>query len=82
MKGLKKGDLVEVSFYDHAQGDGTIDVVECIVVGKIQDVDDLRIIINSWICEDDKHNYESFAILCNVITDVIKWVEGIKIPIE
>lgn len=74
------GQVVEIKFLDHASGDGEIDVVECILLGKIEDVDETRVIVNSWICEyEDKDNYDSYAILRSAIVSVIHWVEGVKV---
>ena len=66
---MKKGDLVEVTFWDHCMNG---EVCECKVWGKLEDANRLRLEITTWELQshsekDREQNREYFTILRKVI---------------
>lgn len=47
------GQLVEVSFYDHVEGDGVTDVLECKVWGRLIESTWQKLVIRQWESMDD-----------------------------
>ena len=69
---MKKGDVVEVTFLDHACTVGGLsDPITCRAIGEFVHQDKNAIFIASWITEEnDLHNADSHTILKAVIKNL------------
>lgn len=66
LKGLKVGQIVQVEFTDHSQGDGEVEPVDCIVWGKVTVNKPAYIKVTVWE-SDEIHNCDAYCIVKSAI---------------
>jgi hypothetical protein len=71
---IKKGDLVEITFYDHVSTVGGIsEPILCRVIGEVVAVDKKAVYTASWLTtEQEQHNLDTHTILKSVIQKLKK----------
>jgi hypothetical protein len=71
---IKKGDVVEITFYDHVSTVGGIsEPILCRVIGEIVSMDKKAIYTASWLtAEQEQHNLDTHTILQSAIQKLKK----------